>query len=209
MYGLFLKEYVIYNQLVHIFVSTLNSIDDNLYNNLNMEYKDIIMTLAVILGPIAAVQIQKWLEQSRNRTERKLKIFKTLMSTRATRVSIEHVQSLNMIDIEFIDKGYQKVVAAWRIYHDSLSNGDIKSATWMEKNDDLFIELLFEMGTSLGYKFDKVMLRRTAYSPIAHGDFELEQQTIRKGLAKILSGNAALPIFFTNDDNSTKVEATE
>jgi hypothetical protein len=114
-----------------------------------------------------------------------------------------------MIDIEFIDKGYQKVVAAWRIYHDSLSNGDIKSATWMEKNDDLFIELLFEMGTSLGYKFDKVMLRRTAYSPIAHGDFELEQQTIRKGLAKILSGNAALPIFFTNDDNSTKVEATE
>jgi hypothetical protein len=79
MYGLFLKEYVIYNQLVHIFVSTLNSIDDNLYNNLNMEYKDIIMTLAVILGPIAAVQIQKWLEQSRNRTERKLKIFKTLM----------------------------------------------------------------------------------------------------------------------------------
>ncbi len=142
-----------------------------------MEYKDIIMTIAVILGPIAAVQIQKWLEQNRNKIERKLRIFKTLMSTRATRVSIEHVQSLNMIDIEFIDKGYEKVVTAWRNYNDHLSNGDAKSAIWMERNDDLFIELLFEMGKSLGYKFDKVMLRRTAYSPIAHGDIELEQQT--------------------------------
>ena len=169
-----------------------------------MENKDIIMTIAVILGPIAAVQIQKWLEQSRSKTERKLKIFKSLMSTRATRVSIEHVQSLNMIDIEFIDKGYEKVVAAWRNYHDHLSNGDTKSTTWMEKNDDLFIELLFEMGKTLGYQFDKVMLRRTAYSPIAHGDIEFDQQTIRRGLATILSGNAPFPVFFTNNNNTNE-----
>jgi hypothetical protein len=83
-----------------------------------MENKDIIMTFAVVLGPILAVQIQKWLEQVRNKTERKLKIFKTLMTTRATRVSIEHVQSLNMIDIEFLDKEYKKVISAWRNYHD-------------------------------------------------------------------------------------------
>lgn len=164
-----------------------------------MEDKDIIMIIAVILGPIAAVQIQKWLEQNRSKTERKLRIFKTLMSTRATRLSIEHVQSLNMIDIEFIDKRSEKVVIAWRSYHDHLSNGDIKSTSWTEKNDDLFIELLFEMGKSLGYKFDKVMLRRTAYSPIAHGDIELDQQTIRRGLSTILSGKAAFPVFFTNN----------
>ncbi|MEQ8562592.1 MAG: hypothetical protein RID18_13845, partial [Cytophagales bacterium] len=86
-----------------------------------MEYKDIIMTVAVIIGPIAAVQIQKWLENSRNKKERKLLLFKTLMSTRATRVSIEHVQSLNMIDIEFNNKGYEKVITAWRNYNDHLT----------------------------------------------------------------------------------------
>ena len=167
------------------------------------------MTLAVILGPIAAVQIQKWRELARNKKERKLQLFKTLMSTRATRVSIEHVQSLNMVDIEFNEKGYERVITAWRNYHDHLSNGDSKSTSWMDRNDDLFIELLFEMGTSLKYKFDKVMLRRTAYSPIAHGDMELEQQVIRRGLANVLSGNASFPIFFTNSTGEEKPEEPE
>ena len=166
-----------------------------------MEIKDIIMTVAVVIGPIAAIQIQKWLDKSRSKTERKLKIFKTLMSTRATRVSIEHVQSLNMIDIEFRGRSYKKVVTAWRNYHDHLSNGNNQSTGWVERNDDLFIELLFEMGKSLDYEFDKVMLRRTAYSPIAHGDIEFEQQIIRRGLASILSGNTSLPVFFTNNAN--------
>lgn len=170
-----------------------------------MEYKDVIMTIAVLLGPIAAVQIQKWLEQSRNKTERKLQIFKTLMSTR---VSIDHVQSLNMIDVEFIGKKYKKVITAWRDYHDHLSNVVPQLPGWKDKNDDLFIDLLFAMGESLGYKFDKVMLRRTAYSPVAHGNIEFDQETIRRGLATILSGKAAFPIFFTNVNNIINDEST-
>lgn len=165
---------------------------------MNMEFKDIIMTIAVLVGPVAAVQIQKWLEKSRENKTRKLNIFKTLMMTRITKVSIEHVQALNMIDIEFIDKGYEKVIAAWRTYHDHLSNDDPKSGTWSQRNDDLFIELLYEMGTSLGYEFDKLMLKRTAYSPVAHGNADYEQQTIRKGLATVLSGQAGFPIFISN-----------
>jgi hypothetical protein len=161
---------------------------------------DIIMILAIIVGPIAAVQVQKWLEKKRDNTQRKLFIFKTLMTTRATKVSIEHVQALNMIDVEFT-KGYESVITAWRNYHDHLSNGDPKSDVWGERNNDLFIEMLSEMARSLGYnKFDKVMLRRTAYSPVAHGNQEFELQTIRKGLADILSGNATLPVYFANEE---------
>src|SRR5690606_28166360 len=96
-------------------------------------------------------------------------------------------------------KGYEKVIAAWRNYHDNLTNGNPQAETWGQKNEDLFIELLFEMGNSLDYHFEKVMLKRTAYSPIAHGDLEFEQQTIRRGLATILSGKAAFPVFFTNN----------
>jgi len=165
---------------------------------MTMDCKDIIMTLAVLTGPIAAIQIQKWLEKHRENKTRKQDIFKTLMTTRITRVSIEHVQALNMIDIEFIEKKYEKVIVAWRNYHDHLSNEDPKSSTWLQRSEDLFIELLFEMGTSVKYKFDRLMIKRTAYSPIAHGNSEYEIQTIRKGIASIFSGSAYFPVYITN-----------
>ena len=168
-----------------------------------MVYKDIIMIIAIIVGPIAAVQIQKILELRRNKKEKRMAIFKVLMTTRATRVSVEHVQALNMIDIEFNGKGYEKVVDTWRNYQDHLTNGNPKLEIWAQKNDDLFIELLFEMGKALGYKFDKVMLKRAAYFPYAHGDTENNEIAIRSGLAKILSGETALPVFFTNSTDAT------
>ena len=54
-----------------------------------------------------AVQVQKWLEVFREERGRKLWIFKTLMATRASAVSAEHVQALNMIDLEFREKRYK------------------------------------------------------------------------------------------------------
>uniref|UniRef100_UPI002AA29EDF DUF6680 family protein n=2 Tax=Serratia TaxID=613 RepID=UPI002AA29EDF len=70
-------------------------------NILGLQFKDAIMTGAVILGPIFAVQVQKYLEQFREKKQRRLNIFRSLMSTRAERLNREHVQALNMIDIEF------------------------------------------------------------------------------------------------------------
>jgi hypothetical protein len=126
------------------------------------------------------------------------------MTTRASRVSIDHVQTLNMIDIEFTGKKYQNVVNAWRLYHDNLSNESPKKEGWADKNDELFIDLLYQMGIILSYKFDKVMLKRTAYYPVAHGDIEYENQAIRKGLTEILSGKSHFPIFITNEFSNTE-----
>ena len=77
---------------------------------------------------------------------------------------------------------------------------------WTEKTNDLFTLMLQEMGAVLGYKFDQVMLKRTAYTPVAHGDLEMDQQTIRRGMADILSGKAVLPVFFTNNISNTMME---
>ncbi len=165
-----------------------------------MEIRDWLNIIALIIAPILALQIQKWLEKYREDRKRKLDIFKTLMSTRANRVSIEHVEALNMIDVEFYKKDkYKKVVKAWRTYHDYLSNTNSNDANFGTKSDDLFIILLSEMGESLDYKFDDVMLRRNAYSPVAHGNIEFEQQIIRKGYADLFSGKRAFPVFFTNE----------
>ena len=66
-----------------------------------MKFSEVLTILAVILGPILAVQAQKAIERWRERRNRKLWVFKTLMATRGSRLSPNHVQALNMIDLEF------------------------------------------------------------------------------------------------------------
>lgn len=62
-----------------------------MFENLNMVGKDWITIAAVVAGRILAVQAQKCVEALRERKQRRLKIFKTLMSTRAVRLDREHV----------------------------------------------------------------------------------------------------------------------
>lgn len=177
-----------------------------------METKDIIMTAAVIVGPVLAVQIQKTLEQFRERKQSRLSIFRTLMSTRAQRLHREHVQALNMIDLEFYGrkipiikiryqtKKEQTVTHAWKSYNSHLNKihdyPDIN--IWVSKSDDLFTDLLYALSQAMNYDFDKVQLQRDCYRPIAHGDLETTQANILKGLEKVFSGDTALPMFITN-----------
>ncbi len=96
-------------------------------------------------------------------------------------------------------KGSHRVIDSWKEYFDNLSNRseDKESiAVWIARNDELLANLLYEMGISLGYKFDKVLIKRNIYSPVGHGKTEQETTAIRQGLANLMSGEAALPIFF-------------
>lgn len=71
--------------------------------------------LAVVAGPILALYIQSKLNIGREKRERRTHVFKTLMATRATRLSADHVVALNMIDVEFYgNKTEDKaVIRAW------------------------------------------------------------------------------------------------
>jgi hypothetical protein len=51
-----------------------------------------------LLAPEATYGKTK-IEDNKAKKQRKLHIFKTLMATRAARLSAEHVQALNMIDL--------------------------------------------------------------------------------------------------------------
>ena len=169
-----------------------------------MDTKDWIIVVATVLGPILAVQAQKAVESFRERRNRKTWVFTQLMATRAARVSAEHVQALNMIDIVFFGirtlgirhrtKAEQNVLDSWREYHDHLGikvDGE-GLIIWNVAGDELFINLLFAMSTDVGYTFDRVQLKRGAYSPIAHGDLELEQATLRKAAIKVLTSATPL-----------------
>jgi hypothetical protein len=97
-----------------------------------LEIKDWITVAAVVAGPILAVQAQRIVESINKKHERRLKIFKSLMSTRAERVSREHVQALNLIDIEFYGRvkfrtrwqtrSEKAVTNAWKNYNAHLND---------------------------------------------------------------------------------------
>lgn len=175
-----------------------------------MELKDWIMTAAVIAGPILAVQSQKIIESFLSKKQRRLNLFHTLMSTRATRLSPEHVSALNMIDIEFYGrkiagvrlqtKSEKKVTNAWKLYNNQLNEPYTPEtfSIWNDRVFELFTSMLYAMSQALGYDFDEVQLKRDCYRPKGHGDIEEQQYLVRAGVVEILKGNKSLNVHLTN-----------
>jgi hypothetical protein len=151
---------------------------------------------AIIIGPIAALLIQKHLEERRARQNRRIKIFQALMANRASRLSPGWVQALNGIETEFY--GEKRVIDAWRVVVDHLNAGGSKDplqiGRWTEALANLADEMLFEMGRSLGYDFDKVTIKRNAYYPSGWGEVELENHALRKKFLELLEGKRRLPV---------------
>ena len=165
-----------------------------------MTISDGLMILAVLVGPIVAVQLTRYLDNNKEVRERKLQVFKTLMATRAYTISWDHVVALNRIDLEF-DKNNKKekaVIEAWKEYLDLLGNKEMSPEQWGVKRLDLLVELLHTMAQVLDYDFDKTHIKNSSYSPVAHGTIEEEQRAIRKGLIEILDGKRVVPMFVTN-----------
>lgn len=152
--------------------------------------------VAVILGPILAVQAQKFIERRREDRSRKLFLFRELMATRMARLSKRHVEALNLIDLEYPgdtakDKGVHE---AWRSYLDALGqpNDPNSQHVIFDRRDRAFTELMYQMAKRLDFPFDKVAIERNIYSPVAHGKLEDDQELIRRGVVDLLTGKRAL-----------------
>ena len=171
-----------------------------------MTVSDGIMILAVLLAPLLAVQVQKVLEHYREDRERKVRVFKVLMATRATGLSADHVQALNLIDLEFQGKRHRKTREAWKEYLDHLGafpqdNKELLPV-WADKKADLLATLLKEMGGPIGYEFDVVHIKKGIYLPLGHTQLETEQALLRKRALEVLFGDATIKM----DVNSIPVD---
>jgi hypothetical protein len=189
--------------------------------SLNMSANDWITVLAVVAGPILAVQAQKYVEAFRDRKRRRVTIFKTLMSTRAERLNREHVRALNMIDIEFYGRRvfrtrYQTprekaVTNAWKNYNDQLnSRANYTSVElWAKDVDTFFTKLLYSMAIALGYDYDEVQLKRDCYRPEAHANIEQAHLDVLSGFASVLKGDRPFPMFVTNIPGGRDADVVE
>jgi hypothetical protein len=153
-----------------------------------MSLSDFITVIAIVLAPLLAFLYQSKLDDRKLINQRQLAIFRTLMTTRGAVLSFHHVEALNSIDVEF--HGQERVVEAWRRYYNHLnqnaSQNESVYAAWEEKQKELLTDLLYEMAVTLKYDFDKSVIERASYSPMAHGYAEQESQTIRNSLAQLL-----------------------
>lgn len=176
-----------------------------------MTATDIISILAVLFSPLVALQVSEVLQRRREQRQRRQQVFKTLMATRASGLAPEHVQALNMIDIEFYgaDSKSKAVLNAWKAYLDHLNSSQANAEIWLTKKEDLFVDLLYEMARHVGFEFDKTHIRRTSYFPKGIGDVETDQYVIRKGVAAILSGKSSLPISVSSVSGPQAPVATE
>ena len=176
-----------------------------------MSLADFAVIFATLLGPVLAVQAQKLLERTRDAKRRKEQVFRTLMATRAARISPEHVQALNMIDFEYYGGGRreQEVREAWNEYRDHLNTKYAPEAlpVWSASSDDLFFELLHRMAACVDLPFEKAHIKKSAYSPIAHGNLEQDQTTIRAGLVALFSNKFAIPVSMQISDKEAKAQA--
>ncbi len=122
------------------------------------------------------------------------------MATRAYNISAAHVEALNSIDLEFNLKRptERAVLDVWQQYLDHLGQTQMEPTQWDLRWVDLLVDLLYAMGKSVGYDFNKTQIKNGTYSPTAHGRIENEQGRIRAMTLELLEGRRELPMKFTN-----------
>jgi len=162
--------------------------------------KDWLTIIAILVAPWVALWIQAKLDERKDIKNRRLDIFKTLMATRASPLSVEHIKALNMIDIEFYaGKKYRLVRRLWRKYlHARVVKYSVQNeAEKVQFNKDCeetLTGLLVAMGDSLGYDFDETHIRESIYKPQAHVNEENYQFFMKAKLVELFSGTFHLPM---------------
>ncbi|MFO1183684.1 MAG: DUF6680 family protein [Bauldia sp.] len=157
---------------------------------------DIAIMLATCLGPVLAVQTQKFLERRRDARDRQERNFRVLATTRANMLSTEHVSALNAVPIEFpiTERGAKAIHVAWKAYLDHMAKQTSSLEPWVLRAQELHLDLILEISNFLGYKFTKTELKSEVYAPKAHGDIQTDQLVILRGLSEVLQGKRSLPL---------------
>lgn len=186
---------------------------------MDIKTADIVMVAAVLIAPLAALQVQIWLERYRAYVRRQEEIFRMLMATRGARLSPIHIEALNRIDLEFYGrtviliryqtKAERRVIEAWRSYHHILGAPAIEGdqSAYYQQREMLFIALLRAISDAAGYDFDDTHLKQMSYTPQFYGNVEADQSAIRQGLAKLFSGDMAIPVQLVVQEELLKKQA--
>jgi hypothetical protein len=150
---------------------------------------------ATFFGPVFAVFVTRWVDESRSRRGRKLHTFTTLMRTRRSQLNADFVQGLNMVELDFYRS--TKVLAAHAELMKLLNNASETTITvgeWNERVRRAVARLLYFMGKEVGYSMEQLDILEGGYLPQGIVAEEEDQQRLRQALLSVLSGAQPLSI---------------
>jgi hypothetical protein len=167
---------------------------------------DWITVAAIVAGPILALFAQRLLDWLREKKERRVKLYLTVMSLRGTWLNPDSIRALNSIDTIFEKASDKPVRDAWArvIAHVCTSRPDPtalpdESRAWDNRLTDLRVDLYQLLGTAVGYEHTVDYIKTQVYTPQYHVDVELEQMQIRKQFAKAIT-NDGLKVVLQNPE---------
>jgi hypothetical protein len=150
---------------------------------------------ATFLGPVFAVFATRYIDGRRERDNRRLYIFRTLMATRRNQVSTEHVTALNLIEIDF--QGKPEILKAWREYFENL-RADPKDERRIERaiqeRPALLTKLLHAIARTMHYKIEQLDIMAGGYTPQGFVDDVQRQREMQTLLMELLQGKRALQV---------------
>ena len=150
------------------------------------------VVFATLFGPIFAVQAQQFVAKRGEKRQRQLWLFRSLMNTRVGTLTVEHVNALNAVPLEFHKD--DEIMRKWRTYLDHLNNQHTALDVWGTKRVELYTDMLATMAKSLKYGFDPLQLKNEVYSPRGHAQIEDDQEIIRRGVVELIKGERTLPL---------------
>ena len=157
--------------------------------------------MAVVLGPVIAVLITRYLDDLRAGQARKLDIFRSLMRTRRLPLHSDHVGALNLVEVEFID--HPDVVKAWKEYLATLATlgGQLppieqkgRHDAAIRKRETLLTKLIDEIAKVLKIKVEQLDILEGNYMPTGWAEEEWEKRLVRLGLINVLHEKASVPV---------------
>lgn len=150
------------------------------------------VVFATLFGPIFAVQAQQYIARRGEERQRKLWLFRSLMNTRVGTLTVEHVNALNAVPLEFHRD--VEIMGHWRKYLDHLNNQNTALDVWGKLRVDLYSDMLAIMAKRLDYGFDPLQVKNEIYAPRGHFEIETDQEAIRRGVAELMKGERTLPL---------------
>lgn len=167
-------------------------INDLMENVMNVDTWAVV--LATFFGPIAALLITFVRDSRAQKYNRRLHVFRTLMATRRIAISSDHVNALNLIEVDYYK--CKKVEAAWKSYLDHLNNaGRPEDDAWRETKERRLAELLFQMGFVLGFKIAALDMFRGGYAPQGWAHKELRSNEVLEYFHEMAAGTKVFPIW--------------
>ena len=154
--------------------------------------------IAILAGPVIAIQLTRWLDRRGADKERKLAIFRTLMRTRGWRLHQDHVEALNLVEVEFIK--HEKVMETWRGYFSHLCadpppvDDNVSHNLLSQNRNELLTKLISEIAAVLDIKIEQLDILRMNYVPQGWAEDDMQQRVARMGLINVLHGRTPIAV---------------